>query len=137
MELVVSPDGVVRCVYGEAIDLRALGRPRIRRASAVEPDAAGAWWADLSPVGGPRLGPFDRRGDALAAEAAWLNDRYLAGPRRFPLKEGAFDEGTDGPDRDLDPVGDGRLPRPAVRAEAPPGGPHDCGDDENERRPHA
>jgi hypothetical protein len=84
MELVVSPAGVVRCVYGELIDLHALGRPQIRRASAVEPDDDGAWWADLSPVGGPpRLGPFARRADAVAAEVAWLVSRWLTAGEPF------------------------------------------------------
>ena len=39
-----------------------------RRASHVEPDADGRWWADLSPVAGPRLGPFEVRSAALDAE---------------------------------------------------------------------
>jgi hypothetical protein len=38
----------------------------------VEPDAHGQWWADLSPVRGPTLGPFGIRSRALAAEMAWL-----------------------------------------------------------------
>ena len=58
MLLVVDPSGVARCVYAETIDLTALGQLSIRRASHVEPDAGGRWWADLAPVGGPRLGPF-------------------------------------------------------------------------------
>jgi hypothetical protein len=80
MELVVSPAGVVRCVYGEELDLNVLGRPQIRRASAVEPDDAGRWWADLAPVTGPRLGPFTGRGDAVAAEVAWLAEHWLGQP---------------------------------------------------------
>lgn len=28
--------------------------------------------ADLSPVGGPLLGPYQRRSEALAAEVQWL-----------------------------------------------------------------
>jgi hypothetical protein len=72
MTLVVDPFGQVRCVYAEDIDLHALGVPRITRASHVEPDAEGKWWADLAPVGGPKLGPFDRRSQALEAEHAWL-----------------------------------------------------------------
>jgi len=46
----------------------------IRRASYVEPDDHGQWWADLHPVGGPCLGPFPRRSAALAAELRWLED---------------------------------------------------------------
>lgn len=77
MELVITPDGVLRCVYDEAMDLAALGDVEIRRASHVEPDAAGAWWADLSPVAGPKLGPFDKRSTALEAEVTWLR-RHLS-----------------------------------------------------------
>jgi hypothetical protein len=77
MTLVIGPDGTARCVYGEAIDLHALGDPTVTRASRVEPDANGRWTADLSPVGGPVLGPFDRRSDALAAEIRWLDDHWL------------------------------------------------------------
>jgi hypothetical protein len=79
MTLVVDPTGVVRGLYGEALDLSALGAVSIRRASHVEPDDAGRWFADLSPAGGPRLGPFSRRSEALAAEAAWLERHRLGG----------------------------------------------------------
>ena len=72
MELVVAVDGGVRCVYDEALDLRALGRLRITRASHVEPDSDGNWWADMGPVEGPVLGPFGTRGEALLAERGWL-----------------------------------------------------------------
>jgi hypothetical protein len=72
MELRIDPDGTVRFVYDEALDLSSLGSPSIRRASQVEPDAEGRWWSDLSPVQGPMLGPFARRSEALAAEATWL-----------------------------------------------------------------
>ncbi len=65
----------VRCLYDEAIDLAALGRLSITRASHVEPDDAGQWFADLAPVSGPRLGPFDRRSEALEAERAWLGSQ--------------------------------------------------------------
>ena len=78
MNILVLPDGTARCVYGEAIDLAALGEPTVTRASHVEPDARGQWRSDLSPVGGPLLGPFARRSDALAAEAAWLDRHWLA-----------------------------------------------------------
>jgi hypothetical protein len=72
VELVISPSGDVRALYDEAINLAALGRVMIRRASHVEADKAGRWFADLSPVAGPVLGPFDRRSEALAAEHEWL-----------------------------------------------------------------
>ena len=58
MELIVLPDGSVRGLYDEALDLAALGQLTIRRASHVEPDEWGRWIADLAPIAGPRLGPF-------------------------------------------------------------------------------
>lgn len=82
MEIVIDPCGAARCVYDEAIDVHALGELRIRRASHVEPDDGGSWRADLSPVGGPVLGPFPSRGTALAAEACWLAMHWLAAPCR-------------------------------------------------------
>jgi hypothetical protein len=77
MQLLVQCDGTVRCLYGEAIDLTELGRPAIRRASHVEPDNGGRWLADLKPVGGPVLGPFPNRSEALAAERNWLETHWL------------------------------------------------------------
>ena len=72
MELVVGVDGGVKCIYDEALDLRALGKLQITRASHVEPDAEGYWWADMAPVGGPVLGPFRSRTEAIQAERGWL-----------------------------------------------------------------
>jgi hypothetical protein len=72
MQLVVDSTGKVRCLYGEELDLEALGLLAIRRASHVEPNDRGEWTADLSPLGGPILGPFSRRSQALAAEAEWI-----------------------------------------------------------------
>ena len=80
MHLVVEPNGSVRGVYAEAIDLSVLGDVAIRRASHVEPDEHGRWPVDLRPVGGPVLGPFGRRSDALAAEMRWLKDHWLTRP---------------------------------------------------------
>ena len=77
MELVIAPGGTVQCIYAEAIDLTSLGAVEIRRASVVEPDAAGMWWADMAPVGGPKCGPFAKRSEALAAEIEWLRRHSL------------------------------------------------------------
>ena len=77
MKLVIHPDGTVRCLYCEAIDLAALGVLRITRGSTVEPDDLGRWHADLDPVEGPVLGPFARRSEALLAEQAWLEQHWL------------------------------------------------------------
>ena len=72
MELVVDAGGDVRCIYDEALDLREIGTLKITRASHVEPDAAGFWWADMGPSGGPVLGPYRSRSEALGAEREWL-----------------------------------------------------------------
>ena len=82
MQLLIHPGGTLRCVYGEAIDLTQLGQLAVRRASHVEPSASGQWFADLSPVSGPRLGPFDRRSQALHAEQSWLEVNWLRAAQR-------------------------------------------------------
>jgi len=74
-DLVCRTDGRIEAIYPEAIDLTRLGPAAIRRASHVEPDPAGRWWADLGPSGGGRLGPFACRSAALAAERHWLAGR--------------------------------------------------------------
>ena len=77
MHLVVGITGQVRCVYAELIRLAALGAIDIRRASHVEPDSHGRWFADLAPVGGPRLGPYGQRSSALQDEQTWLEEHWL------------------------------------------------------------
>jgi hypothetical protein len=77
MELVITPSGQMRCLYDEALDLTALGILQIARASHVEPDERGWWWADLAPVQGPKLGPYRQRSEALAAERRWLELHWL------------------------------------------------------------
>jgi hypothetical protein len=75
MELVVGVDGVARCIYDEALDLREIGKLQITRASHVEPDSDGNWIADMGPSGGPVLGPYGSRSEALGAERGWLVGR--------------------------------------------------------------
>jgi hypothetical protein len=78
MLLWVLPDGTCKAIYGEEIDLATLGKLSIQRASHVEPVPSGeGWLADLSPVGGPVLGPFPRRSEAIAAEVAWLEANLM------------------------------------------------------------
>ncbi len=77
MEIVIKPDGKLRCIYGESIDLTTLGRADIRRGSHVEPTEEGSWSVDLSPANGPCLGPFKHRSEALRAEIAWLSKHWL------------------------------------------------------------
>jgi hypothetical protein len=81
MEIIITKTGLGRCVYDEAIDLTSLGHISIQRASHVEPDADGRWLANLSPVGGPLLGPFQLRSEAITAERDWLADNWLTTTR--------------------------------------------------------
>ena len=75
MDLFIAPNGTAKAIYGEEIDLHSLGTTTITRASHVEPDDSGHWFADM--VDGPQLGPFTRRSQALAAEVAWLTENRL------------------------------------------------------------
>lgn len=80
MQLVVEPQGGIRCLYSETLPLTTLGQVTITRGSHVEPTVDGLWLADLGPVDGPVLGPFPLRSDALAAEVAWLEQHWLTRP---------------------------------------------------------
>lgn len=73
MWLIVDPSGTVWALYEEYLDWPELGPLAIRRASYVEPRGE-LWYADLSPVGGPVLGPFARRSQALSAELEFLQE---------------------------------------------------------------
>ena len=77
MRLVIDPSGKARGIYTDALRdvYEALGSMTVRRASHVEPGEDGLWYADLSPVNGPVLGPFRLRQEALEAEVAALRDR--------------------------------------------------------------
>ena len=77
MELFIAPGGVVTAIYAESIDLETLGKPTIIRASHVEPDEFGKWFAQI--VNGPTLGPFAKRSEALTAEIDWLTENRLLG----------------------------------------------------------
>ena len=77
MQLVITPEGAVRCLYGEELELRSLGQLSIARGSHVEPTSDGQWTADLSPANGPLLGPFAQRSQALEAERVWLEQNWI------------------------------------------------------------
>ena len=78
MEIYIDRAGNAACIYDEAIDLAAIDAVSIRRASHVEPDGQGRWWADMAPINGPRLGLYSRRSEALAAEERCILS-HLAG----------------------------------------------------------
>jgi len=82
----VRPDGTVEFLYEDGLrPLLELGPVTITRASHVEPTRDGRWTADLSPRGGPLLGPFTLRQEALDAERAWL-EAHLHGRRPAPRR---------------------------------------------------
>lgn len=73
----ISPDGVITVIYTDKLQpLFDHGKTVIQRASHVEP-AHGKWFADMSPVNGPILGPFTLRQEALDAEVAWINKNII------------------------------------------------------------
>ena len=94
MQLIIDLQGDIRCLYGEDIDLSSLGNMTIVRGSHVEPDRDGQWFADLSPVSGPILGPFHRRSQALQAEARWLETNRLV-PAHAIEERGVLTESID------------------------------------------
>jgi hypothetical protein len=75
MDLFIRPTGEIAMLYDELLDLSSLGTMQIARASHVEPDSTGQWFAHL--IDGPTLGPFPRRSEALAAEQQWLTHQVL------------------------------------------------------------
>ena len=77
MILTIDPTGNARCLYTEALPLALIGRCKIERASHVEPTDDGRWMADMSPVGGPMLGPYELRSTALANEVKYLEEHVL------------------------------------------------------------
>jgi hypothetical protein len=77
MILRIDSAGAIHTIYAEQVDLGLLGVPSIHRASFVEPDQRGLWWADLTPVNGPVHGPFRHRSEALEMEQQWLIEHWL------------------------------------------------------------
>lgn len=74
MQVRIGSDGAVSAVHADDLVpvLAAVGVCSVRRASNVEPTPDGRWLAEI--VDGPRLGPFSRRDEAIAAEVAWLRE---------------------------------------------------------------
>jgi len=74
MQMLFAANGETRLIYDDDLAeiARELGSVEITRASHVEPTTEGLWNADMSPVGGGILGPFQTRAQALQAERNWL-----------------------------------------------------------------
>ena len=73
--MIFGTDGSIRFIYSDETAQFAretFGPFSVRRASHVEPCEQG-WTADMAPVGGPVLGPYTHRHEALSSEVAWLN----------------------------------------------------------------
>jgi len=82
-EIVVQESGSISFIWDDALaPLLDLGSVEMQRASHVEPTESGQWIADLSPSGGPLLGPFRLRADALLSERLWLSAE-MAAPANF------------------------------------------------------
>ena len=77
MQLIIDNSGNARCIYDETIPLQQLGNIKIRRGSHVEPVAGGNWVADMKPVDGPVLGPFNMRSEPVTAERRGLERYWL------------------------------------------------------------
>lgn len=79
---IIIGKGSTRFIYDDKlkglID-RLGGESDTRRCSHVEPDG-NQWTADLSPVGGPKLGPYALKQEALDAEVKWLVAHGLPDP---------------------------------------------------------
>ena len=54
-EIIFASDGTGRCLYTEAIDLSAVGRLAIARATTIEFDAAAQRWVVRTPEGVERF----------------------------------------------------------------------------------
>jgi hypothetical protein len=80
--IVISVSGDARMVFDDRFDASGVGKVTIKRVSHVEPTTDGRWSADLSPVNGPILGPFEKRKDALDAEVTWLHENWLTANSR-------------------------------------------------------
>lgn len=73
MQVSIDDDGSLEFIWSDDLAcLRELGVCDIRRASHVEPTVDALWEADMSPSGGPVLGAFETRQEAIDAELAWL-----------------------------------------------------------------
>jgi hypothetical protein len=83
-DILIDENGDVQFIYNDDLAaLCALGNARTARASHVEPYGP-EWRADLSPIGGPVLGPFRTRARALDAEVRWIRRAMTA--RRLEVR---------------------------------------------------
>ena len=76
-DIFILPDGTVKFIFDDALrPVLDIGISDVRRASHVELEETEdglKWFADMSLVEGPKLGPFDSRDLAVKEEINWLN----------------------------------------------------------------
>jgi len=83
VKIKINPDGTAVMIYTEDIDVAEIGDVRsITRVSTVEPTSGNQWAADMRPIGGPVIGTFNKRSDALTAEVNWIEENILEGQHR-------------------------------------------------------
>jgi hypothetical protein len=79
MKLVINKEGAIQTIAEDDLSfVSSLGDCNAQRASHVNPvkhNGKLLWSADLSPVGGPVLGPFGTRTEAIKSEIEWLYQR--------------------------------------------------------------
>ena len=76
--LTIDENGNGKAIYSDELaDYFAATGAKITRASSVEPGLDGKWTVDLTVSGGPIIGGFRLRDDALKYEVEWLNKNYL------------------------------------------------------------
>ncbi len=84
MKITFEVDGRVKFIYDDTLAevAQEVGELSVQRASHVEPCPSNhrLWQADMSPVNGPLLGPFNSRSEALLAETVWLNNHGIPRP---------------------------------------------------------
>lgn len=86
MQAIVRPDGTIEFLYSDIHKKLIESATEVKnpRVSDVEPTQDGkAWVADMSRVGGPELGPFPTRDEALRREVEWLEAHGLPDPVRI------------------------------------------------------
>ena len=81
VEIFINGDGTVQFLYYDELKpLLNIGEAQVTRASHVDPEMTVdglKWFADLAPVKGPKLGPFDTRDIAIEHEIDWLTKNHL------------------------------------------------------------
>lgn len=73
MRIIIKPNGTIRHIYDERIDLSRIGIAKIQRASHVEPE--GLLWKAYFPE--IVIGPFQKRSEALRAEISYIENHLL------------------------------------------------------------